>query len=90
MSQESGHELAGSSGSGSLSRLQIKYQLGLLSHLKAGLGKDVFQSSLVWYWQDPVPHRYWTEDFRSLLADGQRLPQLLATWVSPSLKSQGR
>lgn len=48
MGQESGYGLAGSSASGSLTRLQSKCQPGLEAHVKAPLWKDSLPSSLTW------------------------------------------
>lgn len=45
MGQESGHSLAGSSASGSSTRLQGKGEPGLESHLKGQLKKDLLPSS---------------------------------------------
>ena len=50
MGQKSGYGLAGSSASGSLTRLQSKCQPGLEAHVKAPLWKDSLPSSLG-YWQ---------------------------------------
>lgn len=48
MGQECRHCLPGSSGLGSVTRLQIKVSNGLQSHMKASLGKDLLPSSFIW------------------------------------------